>query len=83
MGAFGAATLSTKRLGLSFGLAIAFWGLPIALLSPLLWFGAAILCLTVVRAANAVEDVGLMTLVKRCSPTNFSPASSACCGAWP
>ncbi len=68
VGAFGAATLSTKRLGLWFGLAIAFWGLPIALLSPLSWFGAAILCLIVVGAANAVEDVGLMTLVQRCSP---------------
>jgi MFS family permease len=68
VGAFGAATLSTKRLALSFGLAIAFWGLPIALLSPLSWLGAAMLCLVVVGVANAVEDVGLMTLVQRCSP---------------
>ncbi|HXW81479.1 MAG TPA: cyclic nucleotide-binding domain-containing protein, partial [Acidimicrobiales bacterium] len=52
----------------SFGVAIAFWGAPIALLAPQSWIGGAMLCLFVVGAANAVEDVGLVTLLQRGCP---------------
>jgi MFS family permease len=68
VGAFGATMLSTNRLAVSFGVAIAFWGLPIASLAPLSCLAPAMLCLVVVGAANAVEDVGLLTLLQRCCP---------------
>ena len=68
VGALGAASLSNRRLALSFGLAIAFWGAPIALLAPLSALGPAMLCLVVVGAANAVEDVGLVTMLQRSCP---------------
>jgi MFS family permease len=68
VGAFGAAALSTKRLAFSFGVALAFWGAPIALLAPLPWLGAALLCLVVVGAANAVEDIGIVTILQRVCP---------------
>lgn len=68
VGALGAAALSNRRLALSFGLAIAFWGAPIALLAPLSALGPAMLCLVVVGAANAVEDVGLVTMLQRSCP---------------
>ncbi len=67
-GAFGATMLSTKRLAAWFGAAIALWGIPIALLAPLSWIVPAMLCLVVVGAANAVEDVSLLTLLQRSCP---------------
>ncbi len=71
VGALGAATLSNRRLALSFGLAIAFWGVPIALLAPLSSLAPAMLCLVVVGGANAVEDVGLVTMLQRSCPHEF------------
>jgi MFS family permease len=68
VGAFGATMLSTKRLAVSFGVAIALWGVPIALLAPLSSLGPALLCLVVVGAANGVEDVSLLTLLQRSCP---------------
>jgi MFS family permease len=65
LGAFGATTLSTKRLAVSFGLALTFWGAPISALSALSWLGPAILCLVVVGGANSVEDVAVITLLQR------------------
>ncbi len=65
LGAFGATTLNTKRLAVSFGLALTFWGAPISALSVQSWLGPAILCLVVVGVANSVEDVALITLLQR------------------
>jgi MFS family permease len=71
LGALGAATLSNRRLAISFGLAITFWGAPIALLAPLSSLAPAMLCLVVVGGANAVEDVGLVTMLQRSCPPEF------------
>lgn len=68
LGAFAATTLSAKRLALTFGAAILLWGAPIAVLAPLSLFGLAILCLAAVGAANAFEDVALITLLQRSTP---------------
>ena len=68
LGAFVGTSLETKRMARSFGVAIAFWGAPIALLAPLSWLGPAMLCLVAVGVANGVEDVGLVTLLQRACP---------------
>ncbi len=68
LGAFVGTSLGTKRMARSFGVAIAFWGAPIALLAPLSWLGPAMLCLVAVGTANGVEDVGLVTLLQRACP---------------
>ena len=68
VGAFVGTSLETKRMARSFGVAVAFWGAPIALLAPLSWLGPALLCLVVVGVANGVEDVGLVTLLQRACP---------------
>lgn len=67
-GALVATTLSPRRLALSFGISIVFWGLPIALLAPLSELGLAMVCTGVVGVANAVEDVALVTLLQRSAP---------------
>lgn len=74
LGAFAATTLSTKRLALAFGLALVFWGAPIALMSTLSTLGLAIVCLVVVGAANSVEDVALITLLQRNTPDEMLSA---------
>jgi MFS family permease len=68
LGAIGAVTLERRRLAASFGLALAFWGLPIALVAPWPEVAAAIVLLAVVGAANAVEDVAVFTLLQRIVP---------------
>jgi MFS family permease len=65
IGAFGATTLNTKRLAVSFGVALILWGVPISVLSALSWLAPAILCLAIVGGANAVEDVSVITLLQR------------------
>jgi hypothetical protein len=65
IGAFGATTLSTKRLAVSFGVALILWGAPISLLGVLTRLAPAILCLVVIGGANSVEDVGVITLMQR------------------
>jgi MFS family permease len=65
IGAFGATTLNTKRLAVSFGVALVLWGAPISLLSALSWLALAIVCLVTVGGANAVEDVSVITLLQR------------------
>src|SRR5439155_2217302 len=67
-GAFGALTLEGKRLASVLGVAIAFWGLPIALVAPRPWLPAAIVLLMVVGAANSVEDIAGFTLLQRIVP---------------
>jgi len=68
MGAIGAMTLGGRRLAVPFGLALVFWGLPIALMAPRPYFGAAIVLLAIVGAANSVEDVAVFTLLQRIVP---------------
>jgi hypothetical protein len=68
VGAFGAMALDGRRLAVPFGLALVFWGLPIALIAPGPYFGAAIFLLAVVGAANSVEDVAVFTLIQRIVP---------------
>ncbi len=71
IGAFGATTLSPKRLAVSFGFALTFWGAPISVLSALSWLAPAILCLVIVGAANSVEDVAVITLLQRGTPDDM------------
>jgi len=66
-GAVGAMTLR-GRLAVPFGLALVFWGLPIALIAPRPYFVAAVFLLMIVGAANSVEDVAVFTLLQRTIP---------------
>jgi len=68
IGAFAAMTLEGRRLAVPMGLAVAFWGLPIALIAPRPYLPAALLLLAVVGAANSVEDVAGFTLLQRIVP---------------
>jgi MFS family permease len=68
IGAFGALTLEGRRLAVPLGVALAFWGIPIALLAPRPYLPAAVLLLAVVGAANSVEDVAAFTLLQRIVP---------------
>ena len=65
IGALGAMTLGSRRLGVVFGLALVFWGLPIALLAPRPYLPAAIILMGIVGVANSVEDVAIITLLQR------------------
>ena len=69
VGALGAMTLGGRRLAVSFGLALAFWGAPIMLVGPWPELALALLMLAVVGAANSVEDVAAFTLLQRLVPT--------------
>jgi MFS family permease len=71
LGAFGAMTLEGRRLAVPFGLSLVFWGAPIALIAPRPYFGAAVLLLAVVGAANSVEDVAVFTLLQRIIPDDI------------
>jgi MFS family permease len=68
VGAFGAMTLQSRRLAAALGVALIFWGLPIALFAPRPYLPAAVLLLAVVGAANSVEDVAGFTLLQRTVP---------------
>ena len=68
VGAFGAMTLDGRRLAVPFGLALVFWGVPIMLIAPKPYFGAAVVLLAIVGAANSVEDVAVFTLLQRIVP---------------
>jgi MFS family permease len=71
IGAFGAMTLEGRRLAVPFGLALVFWGLPIALMAPRPYFAAAVVLLAIVGAANSVEDVAVLTLLQRIVPDDL------------
>lgn len=64
-GALGATMLGARRLAATFGVALLFWGLPIALVAPWPRFAAALALFAIVGAANSVEDVALLTLFQR------------------
>lgn len=68
VGAIGAMALPGRRLAVPFGLALVFWGVPIALIAAHPSFAASILFLAVVGAANSVEDVTVFTLLQRIVP---------------
>jgi MFS family permease len=68
LGAFGAMTLGGRRLAVAFGVALAFWGLPIMLMAPWPELAGAIVLLAVIGAANSVEDVAAFTLLQRLVP---------------
>jgi MFS family permease len=70
-GALGAMVLGGRRLAVVFGIALVFWGLPIALLAPGSYFAAAMLLLAIVGAANSVEDVAVVTLLQRTTPDDI------------
>jgi MFS family permease len=68
LGAIGAMTLDGRRLAVSFGLALVFWGVPLALMAPSADFAATVVLLAIVGAANSVEDVAAFTLLQRLVP---------------
>jgi MFS family permease len=68
VGALGAVALDGRRLAVPFGLALVFWGVPIVLIAPRPYFGAAMVLLAIVGAANSVEDVAVFTLLQRIVP---------------
>jgi MFS family permease len=68
LGAIGAMTLGGRRLAVPFGVALVFWGLPVALIAPWPKLAAAVLLLAIVGAANSVEDVAVFTLLQRLVP---------------
>jgi MFS family permease len=68
IGALGAFNLAGRRLAVAFGIALVFWGLPIALLASLPFLATALLLLAVVGAANSIEDVAAFTLLQRIVP---------------
>ena len=68
VGAFGAMTLEGRRLAAPFGIALIFWGVPIALIAASPHLAAALILLAVVGAANSVEDVAVFTLLQRIVP---------------
>ena len=68
LGAVGAMTLGGRRLAVAFGLALVFWGLPIALIGSSADLAFALGMLAVVGAANSVEDVAGFTLLQRLVP---------------
>jgi MFS family permease len=68
LGALGAFTLGGRRLAVAFGVALVFWGLPIALMASSSFLVTALLLLAVVGAANSIEDVAAFTLLQRIIP---------------
>ncbi len=68
VGALGAVMLEGKRLAVPLGLAVACWGLPIALIAPAPYLPSAVLLLALVGAANSIEDVAGFTLLQRVVP---------------
>jgi MFS family permease len=67
IGALGAMTLE-RRLAFTLGLALVFWGVPIALIAARPYFAAALILLSIIGAANSVEDVAGFTLLQRTVP---------------
>jgi MFS family permease len=71
IGAVGALTLGGRRLAVTFGLSLVFWGVPIMLMASWPNLVPAILLLAVVGAANSVEDVAVFTLLQRIVPNEI------------
>ena len=71
IGAVGAMTLGGRRLAVTFGLSLVFWGVPIMLMASWPNLVPAIFLLAVVGAANSVEDVAVFTLLQRIVPNEI------------
>ncbi len=71
LGAIGAMTLGGRRLAVSFGLSLVFWGVPLTLIASQPYFAATLILLAVVGAANSVEDVAVFTLLQRIIPNEM------------
>jgi MFS family permease len=71
IGAIAAMTLRGGRLAAPFGLSLVFWGVPITLMAVRPYFGAAIVLLAIVGAANSFEDVAVFTLLQRLVPNRL------------
>jgi MFS family permease len=71
LGALGAFTLEGRRLAVVFGVALVFWGLPIALMASSSFLATALILLAVVGAANSIEDVAAFTLLQRIVPDDI------------
>ena len=65
LGAVAAFTLSGRSLARPFGVALLFWGIPIALVAAWPNDVAALLLLAVIGVANSIEDVAGFTLLQR------------------
>ena len=68
LGALASSTLIRTRLAVPFGVALIFWGAPIALIAPTSYLAVALVLLVVVGAANSIEDVAVFTLLQRMVP---------------
>ena len=60
--------VGSRRLARWFGIGIALWGLPIALIPLFPWEATVLILLACVGFANALVDVGLYTLMARLTP---------------
>lgn len=68
LGAVASPALVRRRLAVPFGVALIFWGVPIALVAPTPYLALTVVLLAVVGAANAIEDVAAFTLLQRIVP---------------
>jgi MFS family permease len=67
-GAFGSFGLEGRRLAVPLGISLVFWGIPIALIPAWPNLAWAFVLITVVGAANSLEDVAGFTLLQRIVP---------------
>jgi MFS family permease len=71
LGAIGAMSLGGRRLAVSFGLSLVFWGVPLTLIASQPYFAGTLILLAIVGAANSVEDVAVFTLLQRIIPNEM------------
>jgi MFS family permease len=71
VGALGSVALDGRRLAAVFGIALVFWGVPIALVASQPYLAGAGVLLAIVGAANSVEDVAVFTLLQRIVPDDL------------
>jgi MFS family permease len=69
--------VGTRRLGSWFGLGIAFWGLPIALIGLFPTKAVTLALLACVGVANTLVDLGVLTLMARLAPDDVLARVSA------
>jgi MFS family permease len=67
-GALAGMMLKSRRLAVTFAIALVFWGVPIMLMAPGPSFVGALVLLAIVGLANSVEDVAAVTLLQRLVP---------------
>ena len=66
--------VGTRRLARWFGIGVALWGLPLAILAAKPIQATALVLLAVVGLANALVDIGLFTLIARRAPSELLAA---------